>query len=146
MPIHKLKIGALDLTLHLREDGFLAEVRLPALPPEQLLPEHLKEASERLRSWRIPPPSSEGEARFRNALEAIEPGAPRSYGALALALGTSPRAIASRCAANRFLLRIPCHRVVGKHGIGGFRCGIAWKTTLLQLELQETAPALIDLL
>lgn len=128
--------GPLVLRLKTSEDGVLWEVALPETPPLQLFPEHLLSALIHLRTWNLPPPLSEKEAQFRKALERIPLGASLSYGSLALETASSPRGVASRCAANPLLLRLPCHRVVGKESLGGYQCGGAWKTTLLSFERQ----------
>lgn len=60
------------------------------------------------------------QQRVWQALLAIPPGRPCSYGALAHQLGSSPRAVAGACRANPIPLLIPCHRVVAAHGPGGF--------------------------
>jgi methylated-DNA-[protein]-cysteine S-methyltransferase len=54
------------------------------------------------------------------ALRAIPPGQPCSYGALAARLGSSARAVAAACRANPIPLLIPCHRVVAAQGPGGY--------------------------
>jgi len=54
------------------------------------------------------------------ALQAIPRGEVRTYGALALQLGSSPRAVGRACGDNPVPLIIPCHRVVAKNGAGGF--------------------------
>lgn len=54
------------------------------------------------------------------ALRAIPRGEVRTYGALALQLGSSPRAVGRACGDNPIPLIIPCHRVVAKNGAGGF--------------------------
>lgn len=54
------------------------------------------------------------------ALRAIPPGHPLTYGALAAQLGSAPRAVGQACGANPLPVVIPCHRVVGKNGLGGF--------------------------
>lgn len=54
------------------------------------------------------------------ALRQIPSGETVSYGDLAHLLKTSPRAIGNACRANRIPVIIPCHRVVGKTGWGGF--------------------------
>ena len=131
-----LLIGPLKLEIQLSAEGFLTSVRLPDAPPADFLPEHLALALAKLEEWPLPPAATKGEAQFRKSLACIPPGASASYGMLALSMGTSPRALASRCAANRFLLRIPCHRVVAKNGIGGYQLGTLWKTTLLAFEHQ----------
>ena len=49
----------------------------------------------------------------------------RTYGELARALHTAPRAVGQACGANPFPLIVPCHRVLSasgglNHGLGGF--------------------------
>lgn len=55
-----------------------------------------------------------------DAIRDIPRGETRSYGQIAKALRTAARAVGTCCGANRFPLIIPCHRVVGAAGIGGF--------------------------
>ncbi|MBE9521033.1 MAG: MGMT family protein, partial [Proteobacteria bacterium] len=52
----------------------------------------------------------------------ISYGQTRTYGELARAIGSpgSARAVGSACGANPVALIIPCHRVVGATGLGGF--------------------------
>jgi methylated-DNA-[protein]-cysteine S-methyltransferase len=57
-------------------------------------------------------------------LQTIGAGSTRTYGDLAKALNSGPRAVASACRANAFPLVIPCHRVVAAKGLGGY-CGAA---------------------
>ena len=57
------------------------------------------------------------------AIAAIPLGQTRSYSELAAQLHSGPRAVANACGANRLPLLIPCHRVVGKNGLGGFMQG-----------------------
>jgi O-6-methylguanine DNA methyltransferase len=59
-----------------------------------------------------------------------------TYGELAGSIGKpgSARAVGSACGANPLALIIPCHRVVGTQGLGGFAGGIAVKKKLLGLE------------
>ena len=54
------------------------------------------------------------------ALLNIPAGQCATYGALARQLGSAPRAIGQACGANPIPLIIPCHRVLGRQGIGGF--------------------------
>lgn len=54
------------------------------------------------------------------ALRTIPSGEVRTYGALARQLGTAPRAIGLACRSNPCPLVIPCHRIVGARGLGGF--------------------------
>ncbi|MBK1730100.1 hypothetical protein CKO14_12055 [Halorhodospira halophila] len=66
------------------------------------------------------PAASPFQARLREALLALEPGQTVSYGELARHLGTSPRAVGAGCRANPLPLLVPCHRVVGSRGAGGY--------------------------
>jgi methylated-DNA-[protein]-cysteine S-methyltransferase len=54
------------------------------------------------------------------AMLEIPRGATRSYGALATELKSSAQAVGQACGANPIPIVIPCHRVVGKTGLGGF--------------------------
>ena len=55
-----------------------------------------------------------------SALREIPAGGTLSYGQLAEKLHSSPRAVGNACRANPIPIIIPCHRVVGKNGIGGY--------------------------
>lgn len=57
------------------------------------------------------------------AIRAIPVGQTVSYGQLAKALNSSPRAVSNACGANPFPILTPCHRVVSQSGIGGFMQG-----------------------
>ena len=54
------------------------------------------------------------------AMRAIPRGQTRSYGELAAELKSCAQAIGQACGANPIPVIIPCHRVVGKAGLGGF--------------------------
>ena len=78
-----------------------------------------------------------GELAVCAALRAIPAGETRSYGALAKAIGTGITAqeVGAACAANRFAVVIPCHRVLKAHGsISGYRWGVHRKRKLLAME------------
>jgi len=47
-------------------------------------------------------------------------GETRSYGELAAELKSAAQAVGQACGANPVPIIIPCHRVVGKSGLGGF--------------------------
>lgn len=51
---------------------------------------------------------------------AIPRGQTRSYGELAAQLKSGAQAVGQACGANPIPVIIPCHRVVGKSGLGGF--------------------------
>ncbi len=60
-----------------------------------------------------------------------------SYGELAVLAGypRAGRAVGTVCATNRFMLFVPCHRVVASDGIGGYgSAGVGVKRRLLALE------------
>ena len=50
----------------------------------------------------------------------IPRGKTRSYGELAAELKSGAQAVGQACGANPIPIIIPCHRVVGKSGLGGF--------------------------
>lgn len=61
------------------------------------------------------------QRRVWRALAQIPPGKTRSYGELAAAIASSPRAVGQACGANPLPLIVPCHRVVARDGgLGGF--------------------------
>jgi methylated-DNA-[protein]-cysteine S-methyltransferase len=60
------------------------------------------------------------QRRVWDALRAIPPGCTTTYGELARALATAPRAIGLACRANPCPIVVPCHRVVAVRGLGGF--------------------------
>ena len=78
---------------------------------------------------------------FQRAIATTLRGVPRgetiTYGELAALAGCpgAARAAGSFCAHNRFMLVVPCHRVVGAGGLGGYgSAGISTKRRLLALE------------
>lgn len=60
------------------------------------------------------------QSKVWQALRAIPHGQAQTYGALALQLGSSPRAVGGACGDNPIPLFIPCHRVVAQKNTGGF--------------------------
>ncbi len=63
---------------------------------------------------------TEHQQKVWRALGDIPCGEVRTYGELALVLHSSPRAVGQACGNNPIPVVIPCHRVVGKAGMGGF--------------------------
>lgn len=59
-----------------------------------------------------------------------------TYGELARRVGRpqAARAVGQALARNPLPILVPCHRVVGKRGLGGFGPGLPWKKRLLELE------------
>ena len=60
------------------------------------------------------------QRRVWAAISAIPCGEVLTYGRIAKSLRSAPRAVGQACGANWFPLVIPCHRVVGAKGLGGF--------------------------
>ncbi|MGA8863151.1 MAG: methylated-DNA--[protein]-cysteine S-methyltransferase [Terracidiphilus sp.] len=54
------------------------------------------------------------------AMLAIPRGETRTYGDIASELKSAAQAVGQACGANPIPIIIPCHRVVGKSGLGGF--------------------------
>ncbi len=60
------------------------------------------------------------QTRVWKAVRAIPVGAVLSYLQVARKIGSDPRPVGTACGANHIPILIPCHRVVGSQGIGGF--------------------------
>ena len=72
-----------------------------------------------------------------DALRAVPYGEVVTYGELAALAGRqrAARSAGTFCANNRFALVVPCHRVVGVGGIGGYgSAGVDYKRRLLAVE------------
>ncbi|QIE46726.1 methylated-DNA--[protein]-cysteine S-methyltransferase [Pseudohalocynthiibacter aestuariivivens] len=69
-------------------------------------------------------------------ISAIPYGETRTYGEIASALGVPAQAVGSGCGGNPIPVIIPCHRVLGANGLGGFsaRGGVETKVWLLKHE------------
>ena len=75
------------------------------------------------------------QRRVWDALLAIPYGETRTYGELAAALRSSPRAVGSAVGKNPISVIIPCHRVLGADGsLTGYAGGLDRKRALLELE------------
>jgi O-6-methylguanine DNA methyltransferase len=89
---------------------------------------------------KLPPLDLEGtefqKSVWRQLLK-IKPGATKSYGEVAQAIGKprAVRAVGSACGANPVPLFVPCHRILAANNkIGGFGSGLDWKRRLLAQE------------
>ncbi|MBF0185646.1 MAG: methylated-DNA--[protein]-cysteine S-methyltransferase [Magnetococcales bacterium] len=84
-------------------------------------------------------PGTPFQQRVAALLATIPPGKTVRYGELAQRLESAPRAVGQAVAANPLPLLLPCHRVVGATGLGGFSApgGIASKQWLLDWERQQ---------
>lgn len=84
--------------------------------------------------------------RVWQAMRQIPSGSTQSYGELARLLDSAPRAVGQACGANPIPLIIPCHRVLARHGLGGFMNSsggepLAIKRWLLRHESGHSKPA-----
>lgn len=68
----------------------------------------------------LKPGGTEHQRKVWRAMCAIPRGQTLSYGELAAQIGSSARAVGQACGNNPVPVVIPCHRVVGKAGLGGF--------------------------
>ncbi|NKD55569.1 MULTISPECIES: methylated-DNA--[protein]-cysteine S-methyltransferase [unclassified Haematospirillum] len=111
----------------------------------------LKEAGKQLEAWfdrrlehfdlPLAPAGTTFSARVRDALCAIPFGTTRTYGDLAQAVSSSPRAVGMACARNPLPILVPCHRVLASGGrLGGYSAfdGLQSKAWLLRFE--QSAP------
>ena len=60
------------------------------------------------------------QCKVWRAISRIPSGRTLTYMGIAKQLATAPRPVGGACGANRIPLVIPCHRVLGSNGIGGF--------------------------
>jgi methylated-DNA-[protein]-cysteine S-methyltransferase len=82
------------------------------------------------------PAGSPFDQRVWAAMRQIPHGQTRSYGELAMDVGSAPRAVGRACGHNPIPIVIPCHRVLARSGLGGYSggTGLATKRILLGLE------------
>ena len=135
-------------TLHVTTDGDrLTRIEVgtgPERPPNGLL---LTEALAQLTAWfdgrletfdlPLAGSSTPRGAALRAGIAAISFGETASYGAVARAIDSGPRAVGQACRRNPFPLVVPCHRVVGSGGTLGFYsagAGVPTKRWLLDFE------------
>ena len=100
----------------------------PELAPKTPL---AQEVVRQLRAWLknpgfefglpLAPAGTRFQQRVWKQIAAIPPGKTMSYGEVAQAIHSGPRAVGNACGANPYPIVVPCHRVVGaNHGLGGF--------------------------
>ena len=100
----------------------------PELRPTSLL---AKEAVRQLRAYLkepgfvfslpLAPAGTVFQRRVWAGISGIRAGKTCTYGELAQAIGSGPRAVGKACGANPYPLVVPCHRVVASGGgLGGF--------------------------
>jgi methylated-DNA-[protein]-cysteine S-methyltransferase len=81
-------------------------------------------------------PSTPFQHGVLEAMFSIPYGETKTYGDIADYVQGSPQAVGRACGANPIPILIPCHRVVGASGLGGFsgHGGVESKVFLLRLE------------
>lgn len=84
----------------------------------------------------LDPEGTEFQKRVWREMQTIPSGNVKTYGEIAAALSSSPRAVGNACGANPIPILIPCHRVVSQSSLGGYTGdgGLETKTDLLRLE------------
>jgi methylated-DNA-[protein]-cysteine S-methyltransferase len=92
----------------------------------------------RLREFELPlaVAGTKFDMQVRAAMQAIPYGETRTYGELAHATDSGPRAIGGACGRNLVPIIVPCHRVLARGGLGGYSggAGLPTKQWLLALE------------
>ena len=90
-----------------------------------------QEAVRQLRAWLkdpcfefglpLAPAGTHFQRRVWSEISAIPSGQTRSYGEVAAAIRSGPRAVGNACGANPYPIVVPCHRVIAANqGLGGF--------------------------
>ncbi len=68
----------------------------------------------------LAPAGTAFQQRVWAGISSIPAGGTQTYGELAQALRSGPRAVGNACGANPYPIVVPCHRVVASQGLGGF--------------------------
>ncbi|MEW6572848.1 MAG: methylated-DNA--[protein]-cysteine S-methyltransferase [Bacillota bacterium] len=76
------------------------------------------------------------QRRVLSVVREVPYGEATTYGQVARRIDQprAARAVGQVMKRNRTILVIPCHRVLGQGGLGGFSCGLSLKKRLLRLE------------
>jgi O-6-methylguanine DNA methyltransferase len=134
-------IGGCDVQLVFK-DEVLETVQLPKNVPASFDRKSLRQLVREISKYKTSAPkASDFRRRVWERMSQIPSGEVMTYSDLAAAIGRpkAVRAVGSAVGANHLLLVVPCHRVVAKRGLGGFRIGLAWKRKLLELEAAQPA-------
>jgi len=86
---------------------------------------------------------SEFQRDVCDAMLAIPFGETRTYGELAEGLGVFAQAVGQACGHNPIPIIIPCHRVLGANGLGGFSGGEGIETKMQLLRHEGAFPYLL---
>lgn len=73
-------------------------------------------------------------SKIYQEVQKVRYGETQTYGEIAGKVSTSPRVVGQAMRRNPTPLVIPCHRIVGSHGIGGFTPSPEIKEALLLME------------
>ncbi|WP_289042732.1 methylated-DNA--[protein]-cysteine S-methyltransferase [uncultured Aliiroseovarius sp.] len=114
----------------------------PKGPPTPLLREAVAQLTAyfqgRLQRFDLPTnvQGSDFQRAVCDAMASIPFGETLTYGQIARQTGKSAQAVGNACGANPIPIIIPCHRVLGADGLGGFSGagGVEAKVHLLRLE------------
>ncbi|MEY8117014.1 methylated-DNA--[protein]-cysteine S-methyltransferase [Falsihalocynthiibacter sp. BN13B15] len=88
------------------------------------------------------PSGSAFQQKVNAAMRAIPYGETRTYGEIAKDIGASAQAVGNACGTNSIPVIIPCHRVLGAQGLGGFS-GEGAVETKVKLLIHEGAAGLL---
>ncbi len=152
-PLGRMVIEADGLGLRTLRWGGEARAVADDGPPGPLLTEArdqvLAYLQGRLRRFSLPlaPDGTRFQRTVWGFINEIPFGFTLTYGELAVLVGSGPRAVARACGANPLPLIIPCHRVVGTVGVGGYSGpgGLDTKRFLLGLEGAGRGPVRLGL-
>jgi methylated-DNA-[protein]-cysteine S-methyltransferase len=132
------------------EDGSLAAIRwddsLAAGNGSPLLIEAARQLEayfdRRLTHFDLPltPVGSPFDQRVWQAMRQIPHGQTRTYGELAMEVGSAPRAVGGACGRNPIPIVIPCHRILARNGFGGYSGGAGLPTKRCLLDLERAGP------
>ncbi len=108
----------------------LSDVQQQVIVNDDALPAQVRQACQQIKQYfrqptallniAVPPHGTSFQQRVWQVIAAIPVGETRTYSQLAEQIGSGSRAVANACGANPLPILIPCHRVVAKHGLGGF--------------------------
>jgi methylated-DNA-[protein]-cysteine S-methyltransferase len=118
-PIGAIRIEGDDAALtgiRIGGDGAPSKGSATAVRPRPSSSNNGSPGNAKISIWRWRPAGTPRGEALRAGLIAVGYGETLSYGALARALGSSPRAIGQLCARNPFPIVVPCHRVLGEGG------------------------------
>jgi len=91
----------------------------------------------------LAPAGSAYRRRVWQALCDIPHGATRTYAEVARVAGGAARSVGQASAANPIPIIIPCHRVLGSHGLGGYSGGEGPDTKRYLLGLESRARGIL---